>query len=119
MGRLEEIEKKICEELGGEITIEQILDGFIQQLKEPDKKHPIYARILTYEDSDFYNKVKNGDVSYAVKEVDKNLYYKGLNGWSDQVRFAQLYHSESYAKAVFEKYPNLNLQLVKVLTAEI
>lgn len=51
----EEQERKLSEIFGGTLTISDVIDTLVQRLEEPEKKHPLFARVLTYEDAEEYD----------------------------------------------------------------
>lgn len=46
-----ELEKRLTDMFGGELSLEDVTDELERYLKEPDNTHPINAKILTYEDA--------------------------------------------------------------------
>lgn len=52
------LEKRLFDMFGGELPLFKYIDELEIALKEPNNPHPINARILTYEDSNMWEKYK-------------------------------------------------------------
>lgn len=57
----EDLEERLHKIFGEESTfsLTDVIDALETQLSEPDKKHPVNARILTYEEADKWQEYKN------------------------------------------------------------
>lgn len=50
-----ELEEKLCVMFAGECSLSDVVENLERQITEPDKDHPVNARILTYEDAEKWN----------------------------------------------------------------
>lgn len=72
-----ELEKRLTDMFGGELSLEDVTDELERYLKEPDNAHPINAKILTYEDAaawDAYRAIGTPEECQAAME--KQIPYK-------------------------------------------
>ena len=51
-------EKRLSDMFGGQLTIEDVVQELERLLVDPDKPHPVNAKILTYEDADAWEAYK-------------------------------------------------------------
>ena len=50
-----ELEEKLCVIFAGDCSLSDVVENLERQITEPDKDHPVNARILTYEDAEKWN----------------------------------------------------------------
>ena len=50
-----ELEEKLCVMFAGDCRLSDVVENLERQITEPDKDHPVNARILTYEDAEKWN----------------------------------------------------------------
>ena len=78
------LESRLSDMFSGELTLSKCVDELELVLKEPDKPHPINAKILTYEDADKWESYKSIGtpeqcrVAVKFKEYFDELYGNGL-----------------------------------------
>ena len=53
-----ELEEKLSVMFGGDCKLSDVVESQEKQITEPDKDHPVNARILTYEDAEKWNEYK-------------------------------------------------------------
>ncbi len=53
--KYKELEEKLNVMFGGDCKISDVVENLERQITEPDKDHPVNARILTYEDAEKWN----------------------------------------------------------------
>lgn len=55
--------------------------------------------------------IYNEDV-YVVKDIDTGKYWKGYNGWTDQLRLARMYCNYKYANETINRFKEKNLKVL-------
>lgn len=53
--KYKELEEKLCVMFAGDCSLSDVVENLERQITEPDKDHPVNARILTYEDAEKWN----------------------------------------------------------------
>ena len=53
-----ELEEQLSVMFGGDCKLSDVVESLEKQITEPDKDHPVNARILTYEDAEKWNEYK-------------------------------------------------------------
>lgn len=84
-------EKRLCDIFVGELSLAECVDELERALSEPDKPHPVNARILTYEDADMWESYKAiGTVEECWEAVEirkkKKPVYEG-DGYDPEGKF--------------------------------
>lgn len=67
------IEKRLNNMFGGQLSLKHYVDRLEEALKEPGKQHPVYARILTYEDADMWESYRSIGTVEECKAVVERL----------------------------------------------
>ncbi len=81
-----ELEEKLCVMFAGDCSLSDVVENFERQITEPDKDHPVNARILTYEDAEKWNEYQKleeqgrllklpcniGDTIWWISDEDEN-----------------------------------------------
>lgn len=67
------LEKRLADMFGGELSLEYYVDELEKAMTEPDKPHPVNARILTYEDADMWEAYKAIGTPEECREAVENL----------------------------------------------
>lgn len=81
-----ELEEKLCVIFAGDCNLSDVVENLERQITEPNKDHPVNARILTYEDAEKWNEYleleeqgrllklpcKIGDTLWWVSDEDGN-----------------------------------------------
>ena len=49
------LEEKLCVMFAGDCSLSDVVENLERQIAEPDRDHPVNARILTYEDAEKWN----------------------------------------------------------------
>lgn len=80
------LEARLCDMFGGVITLETTVNELERCLTEPEKPHPTYARILTYEDAERYDRLREAEdaglllkLPCAVGDTVYEVFYDELN----------------------------------------
>lgn len=72
----QELESRLQNIFGGEVSLSMIVDKLELKLREPDNPHPINAKILTYEDAAEWERYKEigtaDECEAAVKFMKQN-----------------------------------------------
>lgn len=53
-----ELEEKLCVIFAGDCNLSDVVENLERQITEPNKDHPVNARILTYEDAEKWNEYR-------------------------------------------------------------
>ena len=111
----EELEERLHKIFGEESTfsLADVIDALEMKLSEPDKKHPVYARILTYEEANKWQEYKDleeqgllvrlpckvGDTVYTVSyryECTRNYDCKVFQKWKCEDNIPCEYEKKEY-----------------------
>ncbi len=65
----DELRQRLYNIFGDDVTLDLVVDELQHQLEEPDKPHPLYAKILTYEDADKWKKWKQAEQQGRLVEL--------------------------------------------------
>lgn len=86
--KYKELEEKLCVIFAGDCSLSDVVENLERQITEPDKNHPVNARILTYEDAEKWNEYreleeqgrllklpcKNGEKVYIPRCIEECKY---------------------------------------------
>lgn len=81
-----ELEEKLCVMFAGDCSLSDVVENLERQITEPNKDHPVNARILTYEDAEKWNEYREleeqgrllklpcniGDTIWWISDEDEN-----------------------------------------------
>lgn len=65
----DDLQKRLHDIFDGDVTLDFMVDELQRQIEEPGKPHPVYAKILTYEDAEKWDRWKHLDEKGRLIEL--------------------------------------------------
>lgn len=99
----EDLEERLYKIFGEESTfsLADVIDTLETKLSEPDKKHPVNARILTYEEADKWQEYKNLEEQGLLMRLPCKV---GDTVWDNDFGYPESYEIKAFSYGYCDSY---------------
>lgn len=103
LAEYEELEERLHKIFGEESTfsLADVIDTLEMKLSEPDKKHPVNARILTYEEADKWEEYKNLEEQGLLVRLPCKV---GDMVWDNDFGYPEWYEIKAFSYGYCDSY---------------
>ena len=109
----EDLEERLHKIFGEESTfsLADVIDTLETKLSEPDKKHPVNARILTYEEADKWQEYKNLEKQGLLVRLPCKV---GDKAWDNDFGYPESYEIKAFSYGYCDSYvePDIEDQII-------
>lgn len=109
----EDLEERLHKIFGEESTfsLADVIDALEMELSEPDKKHPVNARILTYEEADKWQEYKNLEEHGLLVRLPCKV---GDKVWDNDFGHPESYEIKAFSYGYCDSYvePDIEDQII-------
>lgn len=109
----EDLEERLYKIFGEESTfsLADVIDTLETKLSEPDKKHPVNARILTYEEADKWQEYKNLEEQGLLVRLPCKV---GDMVWDNDFGYPEPYEIKAFSYGYCDSYvePDIEDQII-------
>lgn len=106
-----ELEEKLCVIFAGDCSLSDVVENLERQITEPDKDHPVNARILTYEDAEKWNEYMELEEQGLLVRLPCKV---GDKAWDNDFGYPESYEIKAFSYGYCDSYvePDIEDQII-------